>query len=170
MSDSKVRGCDGDCMLLYKQCAVCQRDHDDLFNGRKAEYERLNPPEPPTVPDSTMKCCSFRSFEDKARFIRSGGTLCVICRAMVKNPFAIPEPPMVTDSPLKDQVGGNHYSKLAIQPVEYIHKNKIPFIEGSVIKYVTRWRDKGGIKDLQKAKHFIELLIELENDNVGKAD
>ena len=82
----------------------------------------------------------------------------------------IPEPPMVTDSPLASQVGGDHYKKLAIQPVEYIHKNNIPFIEGSVIKYVTRWRDKGGIKDLQKAKHFIELLIELENENVGKAD
>lgn len=73
-------------------------------------------------------------------------------------------------TPFSHQVGGNHYSKLAIQPVEYIHKNKIPFIEGNVIKYVTRWRDKGGIKDLEKAKHFIELLIELENDNVRKED
>jgi len=72
-------------------------------------------------------------------------------------------PNAATESALKEQVGGNHYSKLAIQPVDYIHKNKIPFIEGNVIKYVTRWRDKGGIKDLQKAKHFIELLIELEN-------
>jgi len=60
------------------------------------------------------------------------------------------------------QVGGDHYSKLKIQPVEYIHANNIPFIEGSVIKYVTRWRDKGGVKDLEKANHFIELLIELE--------
>ena len=71
---------------------------------------------------------------------------------------------------MESQVGGDHYSKLAIQPIEYIYKNNIPFPEGSVIKYVTRWRDKGGIKDLQKAKHFIELLIELENANVGKAD
>lgn len=63
---------------------------------------------------------------------------------------------------LNNQVDGNHYLKLKIQPVEYIHANNIPFIEGSVIKYVTRWRDKGGIKDLQKAAHFIQLLIELE--------
>jgi hypothetical protein len=69
----------------------------------------------------------------------------------------------MSDTALKNQVGGNHYSKLAIQPVEYIHRNSIPFIEGSVIKYVTRWRDKGGIKDLEKAKHFIELLLEFEN-------
>lgn len=61
------------------------------------------------------------------------------------------------------QVGGSHYKDLKIQPVQYIHANGIPFIEGSVIKYMTRWRDKGGVKDLEKARHFIDLLIELEN-------
>ena len=63
------------------------------------------------------------------------------------------------------QTGGTHYKSLAIQPVEYIHKNGIGFCEGSVIKYVTRWRDKGGIQDLEKAKHFIDLLIEMERAN-----
>jgi hypothetical protein len=65
-------------------------------------------------------------------------------------------------SALDTQVAGDHYKTLAIQPVEYIHANGLPFIEGSVVKYVSRWRSKGGIKDLEKAKHFIELLIELE--------
>ncbi len=65
-------------------------------------------------------------------------------------------------SALNTQVAGEHYKSLKIQPIEYIHANGIPFAEGSVIKYVTRWRDKGGIKDLEKAKHFLELLIELE--------
>jgi hypothetical protein len=46
--------------------------------------------------------------------------------------------------------------------VEYIHKNRIPFIEGSVIKYVTRWRGKGGVDDLRKARHFLDILIEME--------
>jgi Protein of unknwon function (DUF3310) len=68
---------------------------------------------------------------------------------------------------LKSQVGGDHYTKLKIQPVEYIHANNIPFMEGCIIKYVTRWRDKGGIKDLDKAIHFINLLKELENDALG---
>ena len=63
---------------------------------------------------------------------------------------------------LDKQVSGEHYKSLKIQPIEYIHANHIPFAEGSVIKYVTRWRDKGGLADLEKAKHFIELLIELE--------
>ena len=65
-------------------------------------------------------------------------------------------------SALEVQVAGDHYKKQAIQPVEYIHANGIGFFEGNVIKYVTRWRDKGGIKDLEKAKHYIDLLIELE--------
>lgn len=65
-------------------------------------------------------------------------------------------------NPLNNQISGDHYKTLAIQPVEYIHANKIPFMEGSAIKYLTRWRNKGGIDDLKKAKHFIELLIELE--------
>jgi hypothetical protein len=65
-------------------------------------------------------------------------------------------------SALDIQVAGNHYKDLAIQPVEYIHANGIGYFEGNVIKYVSRWRAKNGIKDLEKAKHYIELLIELE--------
>jgi hypothetical protein len=63
---------------------------------------------------------------------------------------------------LNIQVAGDHDQKQAIQPVQYIHANGIGFFEGNVIKYVTRWRDKGGIADLEKAKHYIEMLIELE--------
>ena len=65
-------------------------------------------------------------------------------------------------SALDLQEGGNHYKDLVIQPVEYIHKNGIGFCEGNAIKYLTRWRSKGGLEDLRKAKHFIDLLIELE--------
>ena len=72
-------------------------------------------------------------------------------------------------NPLNKQVGGSHYKDQAIQPVEYIHANKIGYFEGNVIKYVTRWRNKNGIADLEKAKHYIELLIELESKNVDLA-
>jgi len=65
-------------------------------------------------------------------------------------------------SALETQVAGSHYKNKAIQPVQYIHANGIGFFEGNVIKYVTRWKDKGGVADLNKAKHYIELLIELE--------
>ena len=66
-------------------------------------------------------------------------------------------------SPLESQIAGDHYRKMKIQPVEFIHANNIPYIEGSCIKYLCRWRDKGGIEDLKKVKHFIDLLIELES-------
>jgi hypothetical protein len=67
------------------------------------------------------------------------------------------------ESALAQQEGGSHYKELRIQPVEYIHANGIPFIEGNVIKYVSRWRKKGGVQDLKKAMHFIQLLIDLES-------
>lgn len=70
--------------------------------------------------------------------------------------------PEITASALATQVGGSHYKDMAIQPLEFIHANGIPFAEGSVIKYVSRWRSKNGIADLEKARHFIDLLIELE--------
>jgi hypothetical protein len=66
-------------------------------------------------------------------------------------------------SALEKQVSGNHYKDFPIQPVEFIHRNNIPYIEGNVIKYISRWRDKGGLADLEKAKHYIDLLIELES-------
>ena len=64
-------------------------------------------------------------------------------------------------SPLQKQVAGDHYKSLRIQPVEYIHANGIGYFEGNVVKYVTRWKEKNGVTDLEKAKHYIELLIEL---------
>ena len=63
---------------------------------------------------------------------------------------------------LEKQVAGNHYKDLPIQPVEYIHANAMGYLEGNVVKYVSRWRKKNGIADLEQAKHYIELLIELE--------
>lgn len=63
---------------------------------------------------------------------------------------------------LDTQVAGDHYKSMRIQPVEFIHANNIPYLEGNVIKYVARWRTKGGVADLEKAKHYIDLLIELE--------
>lgn len=71
------------------------------------------------------------------------------------------------DNPWKTQVGGNHYAKYPIQPTEYIIKNRLPFCEGNVIKYTTRWRDKGGIEDLRKARHYLDILISEEEKRLG---
>lgn len=64
------------------------------------------------------------------------------------------------------QVGGDHYTKLAIQPMQYSMANKLDACQHTIIKYVTRFRDKGGIADLQKAKHVIDMLIEMESPAV----
>lgn len=71
---------------------------------------------------------------------------------------------------LATQVGGSHYKGMAIQPVEYIHRNGIGFCEGSAIKYLSRWRQKGGMQDLRKARHFIDLLIEMEAQQAARRD
>lgn len=66
------------------------------------------------------------------------------------------------NSPSKKQVGGNHYKEMAIQPIEFIEKNRIPYIEGNIIKYACRHRKKNGAEDIKKIIHYAELLLELE--------
>ncbi len=62
------------------------------------------------------------------------------------------------------QVGGSHYSSLAFQPFAYIQANNLGFAEGNVVKYVTRWKAKGGVEDLKKARHYLDLLIEAQGE------
>ena len=66
----------------------------------------------------------------------------------------------MSDAP-KNQVGGNHYKELVIQPVEYIHKNKLGWCEGNIIKYITRHQCKGQASDLDKVIHYAELAKQL---------
>lgn len=73
-----------------------------------------------------------------------------------------PDTPSIEPAATAVQVGGDHYKKLGIQPIEYISANNLGFCEGNVVKYVSRWKDKNGLQDLEKAKHYIELLIEME--------
>jgi len=65
-------------------------------------------------------------------------------------------------NPLEKQIGGFHYSTYEIQPIEFIHKNEVPFIEANVIKYVMRHRSKNGVQDIDKAIHYLQLLKQLE--------
>lgn len=67
------------------------------------------------------------------------------------------------------QISGNHYKEMSIQPWTYVHANNLGYFEGSAIKYITRWRSKGGIADIQKAIHFLEKLIELESVSKSNA-
>ena len=60
------------------------------------------------------------------------------------------------------QVAGSHYKHKTIQPWDYIAANALGYFEGNVIKYVSRWRDKDGVDDLRKARHYLDKLIELQ--------
>lgn len=83
--------------------------------------------------------------------------------------FALPtqteEEDAATDSsssPLTRQEGGSHYKDCKMQPVEFIHANKLNFLEGSVVKRVCRHRRKNGAEDIRKAIHELELILALE--------
>ena len=73
---------------------------------------------------------------------------------------------VVSDSPTPPathkQVGGDHYRRFALQPVEFCQRNNLPYCESNVIKYVTRHRFKNGKQDIEKAIHYLQLLLEIE--------
>lgn len=73
-------------------------------------------------------------------------------------------------SALENQVGGDHYKNKAIQPIEYIMANELDFCEGNVVKYITRWKDKGGVESLRKIKHYVDFLIEREINGETQKD
>ena len=71
----------------------------------------------------------------------------------------------MSNGALDTQIGGNNYKRYAIQPVEFIYRNNLDFLTGNCIKYLWRHKDKNGKEDLLKARHYIDMLIELEYDN-----
>ena len=72
------------------------------------------------------------------------------------------DPVVNKQTALQTQTGGTHYKNMAIQPAEYAEKNGLSLLEGNVVKYITRWKLKGQpLSDLEKAKHCIDLLIEI---------
>lgn len=77
-----------------------------------------------------------------------------------KFPAVNPHLAKLKESPLTTQVGGDHYKEYKIQPIEYAMANGLDHCQANVVKYVTRFRDKDGLKDLEKAMHYIRLLAE----------
>lgn len=76
--------------------------------------------------------------------------------------WGLPIPDAVPSGANAVQVAGSHYVGKAIQPWDYIAGNGLGYFEGNIVKYVSRWRDKGGVEDLRKARHYLDKLIELE--------
>ena len=69
----------------------------------------------------------------------------------------------------EEQVGGRHYIEKRIQPWDFIVSNNLGFLEGNIIKYVTRYKEKGGVEDLVKASHYLDKLIEVTNERNSKS-
>jgi hypothetical protein len=66
----------------------------------------------------------------------------------------------------EEQVGGDHYRNKAIQPWDYIASNNLGYLEGCVIKYVSRYKEKGGMQDLEKAAHYLQKLMEIQSERL----
>jgi hypothetical protein len=66
----------------------------------------------------------------------------------------------------EEQVGGDHYKNKAIQPWDYIASNNLGYLEGCIIKYVSKYKKKDGIQDLQKAAHYLQKLMEVESERL----
>ena len=70
--------------------------------------------------------------------------------------------------PFLQQVGGNHYKSMPIQPLEYILANNLGFCEGNIVKYISRYSQKNGIQDVEKVIHYAQMLIKhLEKKDIG---
>ena len=63
-------------------------------------------------------------------------------------------------SAYKKQIGGSHYKSMAVQPSQFINKNRLQFAEGSAIKYICRHSAKGKEEDIKKAIHYLEMILE----------
>ena len=75
----------------------------------------------------------------------------------------------MTSKAYKKQVGGSHYQNMVMQPSEFINKNKLPFAEGSAIKYICRHAAKGKEQDIHKAIHYLEMILDRDyQDNQPK--
>jgi hypothetical protein len=66
----------------------------------------------------------------------------------------------MTSKVYSKQIGGSHYRNMVVQPSEFINKNKLLFAEGNAIKYICRHAYKGERQDLEKAKHYIDMILE----------
>lgn len=122
--------------------------------------------------------CSFsNTFSSCPRVDTLNGSSVLLCGETSDNifikslsqPKRTPEPPIEPlikkaepTNALNVQVGGGHYKNFGIQPVEYIHANNLSFLEGNVVKYITRHKAKNGIEDIKKVIHYCQLIMELE--------
>jgi hypothetical protein len=70
------------------------------------------------------------------------------------------------NKPLDVQVGGTHYKGMKIQPIEFVAANNLSYMDGCVVKYISRHRNKNGREDIEKIKHYCDLILELDGAGI----
>lgn len=139
--------------MLAATCSQCAPDADKL----QAVADALANPFQ-TAPAARVMSADYKPAPVVTNTPRPGDSLeQLAARAAPRNVSAAPRNPN-----LSVQIGGDHYSKMAIQPLTYIQANKIGFEEGNVIKYVSRWENKNGVEDLKKARDILDKKIAFE--------
>lgn len=106
--------------------------------------------------------CRHR-YSSKVTF-NTGVSRWVVAHDRIEDNISRPEPitaAQFDQAATERQVGGDHYKSLKIQPIEYIDANNLPYLEGNVIKYVTRHASKNGVQDIDKAIHYLELIKQM---------
>jgi DNA-directed RNA polymerase subunit RPC12/RpoP len=121
-----------------RRCFQCGKDYLPTGNAQRTCPDCKSKAIPPTKP-KTLKDIQVRRVE-------------------VDPPSAAPAP---AADPFREQIGGDHYKALAIQPIEYCQRNGLGYCEANVVKYVTRHRFKGGEQDILKAIHNLQLLLQM---------
>lgn len=101
----------------------------------------------------------------RGNYTKKSNLNCDACQNGYTNWEPIKQPEPSAKTALQRQEGGQHYKNNAIQPIVYIHANKLGFCEGNVVKYITRHKEKNGAEDIRKVIHYCELLLELEYKN-----
>ena len=154
----------GELYYIFEHCKLCKHWSKtivtrDEFVKRWNERNAQNDNKPTSIGRITWNNGKF-IFEDFINTETNATTSPAQQEAPTEETKPIQQEVKATDT----QVGGNHYTKLAIQPMRYSMENGLDALQHTVIKYVTRFRDKNGIEDLEKAKHCIDMLIEFERN------
>ena len=136
--------------LSTNVCSKCKETSEEVLNMETQKR----------VGWYCLKCEYFekqKQAEKEKRMLTPSGL-----RDIAKNKTLTTEETGETTSALNRQTGGNHYKDMVIQPAEYAEQNGLSLLEGNVVKYISRWKKKGKpLEDLTKAKHCIDLLIEI---------
>lgn len=155
---------------LFEVGDIDLRDFPLRFSGSRSGRHTV-PGQPQNLPKEDVYVTAAKEiFEPKEPCTACGkdtldvGWECTECGnddIDVYGPKKIAAETLKAASALDHQEGGDHYKNLPIQPIEYITRNEIPYLEGNVIKYVTRHATKHGREDLLKARHYIDLILEM---------